>query len=191
MAYNPNIHHRRSIRLKGYDYGQAGAYFITLCTHDCTHLFGEIADGTMRLNEFGQIAYTEWLRTPELRPHVALDVFVIMPIHMHGIILINNTSKGESHSPNNTEPTQVPSAEMGECDSPQRSFLRSPSNNIGAIVRGYKSAVTKQINVLHSGTMVWQRNYYEYIIRHEQAYQNISEYITNNPLKWEADKFYS
>ena len=184
MAYNPHIHHRRSIRLKGYDYSQAGAYFITLCTQNREHLFGEIIAGEIKLNPFGQIAYEEWLKTPQLRPQVALDVFVIMPNHMHGILLITPaTSTGVSHTPLYTSPI----SDKDVCDMP----LRSPSNTIGAIVRGYKSAVTKQINMLRPGCSIWQRNYYEHIIRNEQAYHNISEYIINNPLKWEADMFYN
>ncbi|GEO04805.1 hypothetical protein AAE02nite_24690 [Adhaeribacter aerolatus] len=194
MAYNPQIHHRRSIRLSGYDYSQAGAYFITLCTHNREHLFGEVVGGTMHLNEYGKIAANEWARTPEIRPQVALDVYVIMPNHMHGILIIH--SRDESHSsqthlPNShssqTHSPQSHSANKGESDSPPR----SPSDTIGAMVRGYKSAVTKNINLICPGTVVWQRNYYEHIIRNEQAYQTISEYIVNNPSKWNSDKFYS
>jgi len=224
MTYNPQIHHRRSIRLSGYDYAQAGAYFITICTHNRACLFGKIIDGEMILNNAGEIAYQEWVKTPQLRPHITLDVFVVMPNHMHGIIVING--RGELHSPNNhkshppnnpntlhspNNPNQsrspnnpnnphspnIPNqsyspdddimANKGECNSP----LRSPSNTIGAIVRGYKSAVTKQINLLNNNGSVWQRNYYEHIIRNEQAYQTISVYIMNNPLKWNDDKFYA
>ncbi len=150
----------------------------------------------MLLNEYGKIAFNEWTRTPQIRLNVLLDVFVIMPNHMHCIIIINGT--GELHSPmledspfvNSPDfdyTNQPDSAYKGECDSP----LRSPSNTIGAIVRGYKSAVTKQINLLCPGIKIWQRNYYEHIIRTECAYQNISDYIINNPFKWEEDKFYS
>jgi putative transposase len=143
----------------------------------------------MVLNELGQIAYDEWLKTPELRPNVFLDVFVIMPNHMHGIIVINDDStmdRGELHSPNNID-------DRGESNSPDNvegTKFRSPSNNIGAIVRGYKSAVTKQINLLNYGSFAWQRNYYEHIIRNEQSYQRISDYIINNPANWNNDKFY-
>jgi len=205
MTYNPHIHHRRSIRLKGYDYSQAGAYFITLCTYNREHLFGKIMNGNIILNEFGKITCNEWARTPQIRLNVSLDVFVIMPNHMHGIIIINGRGKSHSsklHSPMLNDPPILDDSPLinlpnntnhsyseneGECDSP----LRSPSNTIGAIVRGYKSAVTKQINLLGPGGMVWQRSYYEHIIRNEGAYQTISEYIINNPLRWESDKFYS
>ncbi|MDB4919329.1 transposase [Mucilaginibacter sp.] len=179
MKYNPLIHNRRSIRLKGYDYSQAGAYFITICTNQRQPLFGEIINGEMILSEIGQIAYNEWLKTPEIRPYVSLDVFVIMPNHMHGIILINDdptTSKGVSHTLQGIDVFTSP--------------LRSPSHNIGAIVRGYKSAVTKQINLLDYGDTVWHRNYHEHIIRNEPSYLRISDYIINNPSKWIEDTFY-
>ena len=237
MKYNPLIHKRRSIRLKGYDYSLAGAYFITICVKDRQCLFGEIIDGEMILNELGQIAYNEWLKTLQIRPNVSLDVFEIMPNHMHGIILINdynnNGGRGESHSPDNepylhdhhgrgeshspgdamhlsngdhgrgeslspnneshspnNEPHSPNDNVKGECNSPLRVPFRSPSNNIGAIVRGYKSSVTKQINLLNTEVIVWQRNYYEHIIRNEKSYQRISDYIINNAANWNEDKFH-
>jgi putative transposase len=169
MNYNPQIHHRRSTRLDGYDYSRAGVYFITICTKGMTCLFGDISNGEMALNETGKVAYNEWVKTPDLRPNVLLDVFVIMPNHMHGIILIDETvlSKPET-------------AVAG---------FRSPSNNVGAIVRGYKSAVTRQINLLNNDVSIWQRNYYEHIIRSERSYQHISGYIVDNPANRNADKF--
>jgi hypothetical protein len=168
--YDANIHHRRSIRLKGYDYSRGGLYFITICCQYKARLFGEIDVGTeftsaqMILNKFGQIAYNEWLKTPEIRNNIALGEFVVMPNHIHCIIQI--LERGEYHSP-----------------------LHGTSNNIGAIVRGYKSTVTKQLNILNIGCPVWQRNYYEHIIRDELSYQKISNYITNNPEKWANDTY--
>lgn len=132
----------------------------------------------MQLSTFGKIASQEWLKTPEVRTNVRLDVFVIMPNHLHGIVLITE-SKTESDSVFYAD------------DTPQ---FTSPSNTVGAIVRGYKSAVTKQINGLLSEeekVTVWQRNYYEHIIRNERAHQYISDYIVNNPTTWGADKFFS
>ena len=191
MPYNPNIHHRRSIRLKGYDYSQAGLYFITICCQDRACLFGKITDGKMILNEMGIIAQREWLKTTEIRPNVELGEFVIMPNHMHGIIRL--LGRGELHSPYsemgvfNTPQRSDNNYIMGECNSPPQ----GPSNNIGAIVRGYKSSVTKQLNLLNIGRAVWQRNYHEHIIRNESSYQTISNYIINNPVKWNDDKFYN
>ncbi|MGL4598734.1 MAG: transposase [Bacteroidia bacterium] len=189
--YNPAIHHRRSIRLKGYDYGQAGLYFITICCYNRQHIFGNVLNGKMILNEYGKIAHDAWLKTPEIRPNIELGEFIIMPNHIHGIIKIthkleSDASKGESNSPD-THPPNTPSNTTSN-PTPQ---LQSPSNNIGAIVRGYKSSVTKQLNLMHIGYAVWHRNYYENIIRDEQSYQNISNYIINNPTKWQEDKFYT
>ena len=213
--YNPQIHHRRSVRLKGYDYAQAGAYFITICTHERACLFGKITDGKMILNDAGKIANDEWLKTPELRKNVELDAFIVMPNHIHVIILINrrgvlNTPLNDPNSPNdpNSDLSNMPIADndtgTGVLNTPNdlntgvfntgvyNTPLRSPSQTIGAIVRGYKSSVTKQINILRDCTecIVWQRNYHEHIIRNEQSYQNISNYIINNPSKWNDDKFY-
>ncbi len=219
--YNPNIHHRRSIRLKGYDYSQAGLYFITICCQNRAFLFGEITNGKMVLNNAGKIANDEWLNTPKIRPNVELGEFIIMPNHIHGIIRI--LDRGELHSPenygNNNGDKELHSTEndrnkngddelhspendsnnngddelhshkivnvhKGECNSPPQ----GPSNTIGAIIRGYKSSVTKQLNLMNIGCAVWQRNYHEHIIRNEQSYQNISNYIIHNPTKW-MEKF--
>ena len=191
--YNPDIHHRRSIRLKGYDYAQAGLYFITICTHNRECIFGEIINGEMGLNELGEIAFNEWKKTPEIRPNVELGEYVIMPNHMHGIIRL--LDRGELHSSNDIHELHSSNDSdniKGEFNSP----LRSPSQTIGAIVRGYKSSVTKQINLLNltgefnSPQRIWQRNYHEHIIRDEKSYNNISNYILNNPLNWTEDKFY-
>ncbi len=203
MNYNPNIHHRRSIRLKGYDYAQAGIYFLTLCAQNQTHLFGKIRNGKMELNTFGEIAQEEWIKTIEIRKNIALAEFIIMPNHIHGIIEIK-------YSKGNTE-------NIGK--------FKSPTQTIGAIIRGYKGATTKRIKILIGESLnstgglqsaptqsaptqsapteltriisridlsksIWQRDYYEHIIRDEKAYRNISNYIINNPKKWEVDKFH-
>ena len=182
--YNPTIHHRRSIRLKGYDYSQAGLYFITICCQDRVCRLGKIENGVMICNELGEIAYREWMKTAELRPQIELDAFMVMPNHIHGILKINEMDMDTLHSPNNMGDNMGDNT--GECNSP----LRSPSNTIGAIIRGYKSSVTKQFGLMGFDEKLWQRNYYEHIIRDEQSYQIISEYIINNPKKWADDKFY-
>lgn len=199
--YNPKKHHRKSIRLSGYDYSQAGLYFVTICCQDKICRFGHVENGTMVLNEYGQIAHDEWVKTAQIRPNVQLHEFVVMPNHIHGIIqLLDIRRLGELHSPNHNELHSLDD-NWGVCKTPLRDNnwgvcktpLRGPSQTIGAIVRGYKSSVTKQINLLCAGDApikLWQRNYYEHIIRNEQSYQRISEYIINNPAKWEGDKFY-
>ena len=221
MTFNPQIHHRRSIRLKGYDYSKTGLYFITLCVEDKQHLFGDIIDGKMILNQLGQIANDEWLNTSNIRDNISLHEFIIMPNHFHCIIEIN--------------------FKKGENDQSIGAF-KSPSQTIGSIIRGYKIATTKKIKdflkeenirtgelqfapipesisgeseialypksisgkseiaqysqsisgelqFAPTNSKIWQRNYYENIIRDEKAYQNISNYIKNNPAKWHEDKF--
>ena len=200
MKYDPDIHNRCSIRLKGYDYSQAGLYFITICTQDRLRLFGEITDngnGAMicALNKFGRIAETEWIKTSEIRPNIDLDAFVIMPNHIHGIIRINDMDDmydcmaGMTHD---RRGTMHRAATMAHHVPTVEQFGKPTSNTIPAIIRGYKSSVTKQINILRNkpGVPVWQRNYYEHIIRDEKSYLQISEYIRTNPLKWPTDKYY-
>ncbi|MCR8561141.1 hypothetical protein KXD93_26015 [Mucilaginibacter sp. BJC16-A38] len=184
MKYNPLTHNRKSIRLKGYDYSQSGAYFITICTYGMQLFFGDVINEEMNLNEMGQIAYNEWLKTPEIRPYASLDIFVIMPNHMHGIIFLDDASM--QPLPASTSPI----SNSVKHDDDFVSSLKSPSHSIGAIVRGYKSSVTKQINLLNETGTVWQRNYHEHIIRNEKSYSRIFDYIINNPSKWAEDKFY-
>jgi REP element-mobilizing transposase RayT len=181
MTYQPDIHHRHSIRLKDYDYSQAGAYFVTLCAWQRECLFGDIVDGEMRLNALGQAVLDEWNRTPEIRVQVSLDVSVVMPNHFHGIIAID----GSTFDGGNVV--------RAYCNTPLpivHNQLRSPSQTIGAIVRGFKSAVTTQINVIRQNPNcpVWQRNYFERVIRNDAELDRAREYIINNPLKWELDK---
>ena len=232
--YNPLLHHRRSIRLKNYDYSKEGLYFITLCSTQSLNIFGHISNGEMNLNTFGEIAAEEWLASAIIRKNISLGEFIIMPNHMHGIISID--CKIENDNKEN----------LGK--------FKSPSQSIGAIIRGYKGATTKRINLLireegnkiiavresdsgdsfikdpvtgvlqyaptktstngptrnrkEKGRMqfaptdaptealtglsgegsIWQRNYYEIIIRTDRAYQNISNYIINNSKSWTEDK---
>ena len=206
----------KSIRLKGYDYAQAGLYFITLCTQDRAHLFGEIKNGNMILNSFGELALKEWLHTADLRDNCQIYNTIVMPNHIHGIIEITFKKGGEK--------------EIGA--------FKSPSHTIGAIIRGFKIATIKKIKDLikkgesisnfseslsDSGEFIsstgelqfaptapieefaptaptekikslnfkiWQRNYYEHIIRNQQAFNRIATYIDQNPKKWDEDKFY-
>lgn len=174
QKYNPEIHKRRSVRLKNYDYSQEGLYFVTICCQNKEHFFGKIENGQMILNPIGKIVKQCWEETPKIRPNVMLHQFVVMPNHFHAIVEIVHR-RGVLHTPNDNE------MQKGVCNTP----LRSPSQTLGAIVRGFKSAVSK-----NAGFSVWQRNYHEHIIRNEQSYFKIAEYIENNPLKWEEDCFY-
>lgn len=180
-AYDPKRHHRRSIRLCGYDYSQAGLYFITLCCQDRSHFFGVVKDGNMILNSFGKIIGEEWLNTPNIRDNVKLHEFVVLPNHFHGIVEIL-FKKGENK-------------DLGK--------FKSPSHTIGTIIRGFKIATIKKIKdsisasesaqsqkIIKLNFRIWQRNYYENIIRSEKDYQRITNYIINNPAKWDEDKLH-
>ena len=284
MAYNPNLHHRKSIRLKGYSYAQAGLYFITICCQHRAHLFGQINKGEMQLNHYGKIAATTWANTEKIRDNVYIHEYIIMPNHIHGIIEILTTKEEkpqkEEAKKNQSETTLIsgkPEAYLnsekseeskkeskesisgnisgeseignirGESDNisgeseiedirgesgnisgesegefdkstgelqfaPTVKKFHSPSQTIGSIIRGFKIATIKRIKdyiiesetAFNSGGLkfgptekiksldfkIWQRNYYEHIIRNERAFQNISNYIINNPKKWEEDKFF-
>ena len=195
--YNPQIHHRRSIRLKGYDYSQAGAYFITICCDDRVCRFGHIENGVMLLNGCGQIAYNEWLKLAERFTHFELDVFQIMPNHLHGIIVL---TVGDSQNDNgNVGATLAVDPTDSQNDNgvirAGASPARTDDPTVGHMVGAYKSLVFNEclkIYKLNNEQMgkLWQRNYYEHIIRNEQSYQTISNYIVNNPASWKDDKFY-
>jgi putative transposase len=170
MKYDPERHHRRSLRLKDFDYAQHGVYFITICTHRRQCLLGSAINGAVRLNRHGEIADMCWRAIPRHFPHVGLDEFVIMPNHIHGIITV-----GARHA--------VPLRSRIE------RFRKPVGGSIPTIVRSFKSAVTKRINEYHStpGLPVWQRNYYEHVIRNEDTLDRIREYILNNPVRWAFD----
>ena len=192
MKYNAQIHHRRSIRLQGYDYTQAGAYFITICCHNRILRFGiiedtfkDISDVQVTLNGFGQIAYDNWMKLAERFPNVTLDVFQIMPNHMHGIIILNDVGATLAVA------QQADIRARATLAVTQHADIRagaSPAPTIGDIVGAYKSLVANDcLNVfkksIESGvtsvyeTMgkLWQRNYHEHIIRNEESYQKIAE----------------
>jgi REP element-mobilizing transposase RayT len=170
MPYNPDIHHRRSIRLKEYDYTQIGAYFVTICTHQRQCLFGEIIDGEMHPNLSGQVVISRWRNIPHHFSSIKLDEFIVMPNHLHGIIIISDGLR-------NQKGKALP--------------LRGTDNgSLGAIVQNFKSISTRKINQINrsSGTPVWQRNYYEQIIHDEIALDNIKKYIITNPSHWKSDR---
>ena len=165
-----NRHHRKSIRLKEYDYSQPGEYFVTICTHKKECIFGAVVDEEMQLSTAGEIIKEEWMRTASIRSDVELDVFAIMPNHIHGIIILNENDNGRGTS---------------QRDPTREQFGKPTSNSIPTIVRLIKSVTTKQINQMRNtpGIPVWQRGYYEHIIRNETELDNIRDYILNNPVK--------
>lgn len=187
LKCNPYIRHRRSIRLTGYDYSQAGLYFVTICCEDRICRFGNVLNGEMILNEYGQIAHDEWMQLSERFSNFELDVFQIMPNHMHGIILLNDIPVGAGFTP---------AHHGGISQHGDNRATARVAPTVSDIVGAYKSLVAngclkiyKQKNEMMG--KLWQRNYYEHIIRNEQSYQRISEYIINNPVKWVGDKFYT
>ena len=193
MPYNPTTHHRRSIRLKDYDYSQAGMYFVTICArvgayHIRPDIFGKTENGAMILNEYGQIAMQCWLKIPQHFLHTILHEYVIMPNHIHGIIEISQ-NVGAKNIVGNVGTKNIVDNVGAKNFSPLRIADNNPrgtSRTVGSIVRGFKIGVTKQI-----GYSVWQRNYHEHIIRNKESYQYIANYIVNNPINWEKDEFYT
>ena len=170
------IRHRKSIRLKEFDYSNPGWYYITICTHKRKNLFCRINNGKIALNDFGKIVELEWLRTIELRNNIELDYYVIMPNHFHGILIINRRDTARC----------VPTDQ-------NRKFGQMIPGSLPVIIRSFKSAVTKRINELrnNNNSPIWQRNYYEHIVRNEKDLFFIRKYIEQNPFKWELDEYYN
>ena len=185
--------HRRSIRLRGYNYARPGAYFVTICTHARAPLFGHVVDGEMVLNEYGEIVREEWMRSAEIRAEIELfpEEFVVMPNHIHGIVWIVVTDDPAGYD-ENTHPTvgahgRAPEKFRAHSHAP----LHRPPRSLGSFIAGFKSSVTKRINARRGtpGAPVWQRNYYEHIIRTERALRAIRRYIIENPLRWHLDRY--
>ena len=179
MPFDTKKHRRRSIRLQGYDYSQAGEYFVTLCTHKMRCLFGEVKNGKMHLNRMGQIVELEWRRTPHLRPGVDLGDFVLMPNHLHGLVVIRRGSEKRNLATSVSFRAHVSAP------------LRRYSQELGSIVAGFKSATTTQINQQRRtpGSPVWQRNYYEHIIQDDEDSARTRHYILINTMLWDLDRY--
>jgi len=165
--------HRRSIRFAGYDYRKSGGYFVTICAANKRCVFGKIIDDVMQTNAYGKIVAEEWKRTSLLRASVVLDEWVVMPNHFHGILLITA----------NDDNTEVPVL---------RTFAQPQKQTLSTIVGAFKSAVTRRVNQYReerglAKVAVWQRNYYERIIRDEDELNNTRRYIGENPLNWLED----
>ena len=159
MKYNPKIHHRRSIRLPGYDYSQPGFYFVTICIYQRECLLGEIEEGIMKLSRYGEVVEYNWFNLTRIYSHIALNTFAIMPNHFHGIIEIKEPDK---------------------------------KHDLAKIVGNFKTFSARRINRIRSmkGVPVWQKGYYEHIIRDECSLTPIQQYIMDNPLQWKTDKLY-
>jgi REP element-mobilizing transposase RayT len=177
MRYDTFGHHRRSIRLAEYDYAAKGSYFITICTAGRECLLGSMVDGAVTLSAFGEIVQEEWQRSASVRSELALDVFVVMPNHIHGIVMIETTDTNANVGAHGVRPV----ASLGRA-----------RGSIGSMIAGFKSAATRRINDARDtkGARVWQRNYYERIIRNEAEQERIREYIATNPQHWAEDEYH-
>jgi len=215
MRFDPERHRRRSMRPKGYDYSQAGAYFVTICTQGRACLFGEVVDGEMRLNDAGRMVVAEWERLPALFPNVVLDAFVVMPNHIHGIVIltdpaddatdgataigatIGGAATGRAATGGAT--TRVAPTTAGDDATPVGAGLvpapSTPAPTLGDVIGAFKSRVTVEYarGVRTFGwtpfdRRLWQRNYYEHIIRNEETLNCIRRYIAENPIRWAFDR---
>lgn len=167
-SYDPTKRRRQSLRLRNYDYSCLGAYFITACTFRRELLFGEVIDAETQLNDLGRIAAEEWLKSAEVRTEVQLDAWIVMPNHIHGIVILAEEREGSDRpAPSNGPHT----------------------GSLGALVAGLKSSVTKRINSTRGtpSALVWQRNYYDHVIRNESSLNRIRQYIADNPVRWPDD----
>jgi putative transposase len=182
------IYRRSSQRLKEYDYSQAGAYFITICTHDRKSIFGDVRDGEMVLNNAGRIVADEWMKSADIRNEIELDALVVMPNHVHGIIVITNVVANDCRG---VWPYVID--RTGDRPvAPTTGLVPSgpKPKSIGSFIAGFKSACTKRINELRGapGAKLWQRNYYEHVIRGEDDLNDIRQYILDNPARWAEDE---
>jgi len=176
---------RRTIRIRDYDYTQGGAYFITICTRDRECLLGKVVNGMVQLNETGRLVESVWLQTATVRPDIELDAYVVMPNHFHAVFFIHE-SPGVPGATRRVAPTKKPFPSAGKSCRPAGPKPKS----VGAIIGQFKSLVTKRINLTHQHLdgSVWQRNYYEHVIRDEESLNRIREYIATNAQRWDLDR---
>jgi len=202
MKYDPTKHHRRSIRLKNYDYSAAGLYFVTICTQHRELRFGDVVDGHIKLSKAGTMVQSIWGELPARFPNIDLDEFVVMPNHFHGILIINPVGAGlvpardvpaQSRQPRSGQPQGLPQQD----ESGQTVGAGLVPAHLGDIIGAFKSITTHQYiqGVKNEGwppfdRRLWQRNYWEHIIRTETALHQIRAYIQNNPARWTEDQLH-
>jgi len=189
MAYDPEKHHRHSIRLPQYDYSQSGVYFVTICTHERECMLGEVVDGAMNLNDRGAVVDRFWDEVSARFHGVAIDVHVVMPNHVHAnvVVLHRPIRRGEVASPTMAQArTAEPGGEIVDRATPPL------QPTLGQIVAYYKYQTTKAINLMRGmpGAKFWQRNYWEHVIRNEAEMHRIREYVETNPAHWAADRLH-
>ena len=177
--------HRKSLRLNYYDYSQSGAYFVTICTFHHRQLFGEVQNGEMQLNGVGRLAAAQWLQLEFRFTCLELGEWVVMPNHIHGILVLRGTGEASQQ-----KGSPLPTRSVNDA-SPLRPTGTTPGS-IGAIIQNFKSVTSRKLSERSSISKesIWQRNYYEHIIRNEREMQAITDYILTNPQNWEKDSEY-
>lgn len=188
--------HHQSRRLAGWDYTQAAACFVTVCTRDRECRFGAVESGRMFLNAYGRIAAAEWGRSKTLRDEVHLDTFVVVPNHVHGIVVIappDAPANLRRHGLGSAGNSRGSDMARHVATSSKRRFGNPETGSLGTIVGAYKSAVIRRINRMRgtSGAPVWQRGYYDHILRDEREWRRVRRYIRQNPARWHADTHFS
>ena len=186
---NNKQYHRRSIRLQGYDYTQNGAYFVTICAHERRHLFGNVVDGNMRVNDWGVFVRSCWDEIPAHHPYIELDAFVVMPNHMHGVIVIAGDNGVMFDASGDDRKGMIVHAPTDV----KREFSKPIAHSLSSIVGTFKAAVTRHIKRQPNAPdhPIWQRNYYEHIIRSEESLNTIRSYVATNPTKWVEDSLHN
>jgi len=187
VKYDPDIHHRRSIRRRDFDYSSTGAYFVTICTQGRECLFGSICNGVLTLNEAGRMVAEIWTTLSDRFPNIMIDTFTVMPNHFHGIVMLY-----DRRSESCIRPITMDDHIQG--DHKDRPY-GTAADSVGRIVQAFKSLTTnayiRGVKEAHWPSFpgrFWQRNYYERIIRNEEEMATIREYIASNPIKWTEDK---
>ncbi|MGB0870738.1 MAG: transposase [Flavobacteriales bacterium] len=181
-----NKYRIKSIRLPHWDYRNNGMYFITICTKNRLYFFGNVKNGHVHLNEIGKLAYQYWNEIPEHFSFVKLGEFVVMPNHVHGILIVDKdgVSNVESLHCNDSTLEMVNDTLKNQ----HMSKISPKPGSISTIIRSYKSVVTKNARKIHV-EFEWQSRFYDHIIRNERSFKNISNYIVNNPKNWKEDRF--
>ena len=176
-----HIQYRKHIRLRGWDYRNPGLYFITICTKNREHLFGEIRNGVMGLTEPGCLAWEYWYSLPDHHPNAAPDAFIVMPDHIHGILGILPQHRRDVAG-------NIPADVAHETDNFNRMSAISPkSGSVSTIIRSFKSAITRWSRQNGYPDFAWQSRFYDHIIRDDRSYRNICRYILDNPVMWNGD----
>lgn len=186
-----NKYRIESVRLKNWDYGWNASYFVTICTQNRICFFGNVVDGEMILNDIGEIANDCWLQIPNHFPFVKLGAHVVMPNHVHGIVVIDKPDDGHNEK-RETPNVETPKLGVSTTNPTNRTNAASEKWNpgsLGVIINQFKRAVTIGSRKIHTD-FAWQPRFHDHIIRNDQSFQKITKYIMNNPLNWSDDQFY-